>query len=101
MPRWESPIERMLYYAMLDYGLLPTLQYEIGKYRVDFAFLEEKLIVEADGKAYHSSKRAKYRDARRERCLKVRGWKIMRFTGSQIWNDAKGCAKLVRKEIRR
>lgn len=92
----ESPIERILLRALQDYGLIPTCQYVIGEYRVDFAFLEDKLVVEADGAAWHSKPAQKLRDAKREKFIRERGWRVLRFTGAQIFQDAYYCARQVR-----
>jgi very-short-patch-repair endonuclease len=96
---WESPIERMLYFAMLEYGLLPVCQYNIGYYRVDFAFPAEKLVVEADGKAYHRGWRVR-KDKKRQEWLQKNGWRVLRFTGSTIYNDARGCARIVKRWLK-
>lgn len=96
----ESPIERILLRAMQDYGLAPVCQYEIGQFRVDFAFLEDKLVVEADGVAYHSSPSQVRRDFVRERRIRRQGWRVLRFTGPQILNDAYWCARCIREALR-
>ena len=95
----ESPIERILLRAMQDYGMVPICQYEIGQYRVDFAFPEDNLVVEADGAAYHSSPKQVRRDMIRERRIRNRGWRVIRFTGAQILQDAYWCARKVYEEI--
>lgn len=100
MGKCESPIERILYRAMRDYGLIPNCQFQIGRYRVDFAFVEERMVVEADGIRYHSSPSARRRDRIRDKYLKNRGWKVMRFTGPQIFNDAYFCAREIRRRLR-
>lgn len=97
----ESPIERILLRAMQDYGLLPICQYEIGRYRVDFCFYDERLIVEADGKRWHSSPRAKRRDRLRDKFLRSRGWRVLHITGPEILTDAYECARKIRKELGR
>lgn len=100
MSKCESPIERILLRAMLDYGLIPFLQVKIGWYRVDFAFIEERVVVEADGYRYHSSRRAKRKDKIRDRYLRKNGWTVLHFTGSQIFNDANKCAREIKRRLR-
>lgn len=100
MTRCESPIEQMLYNAMIDCGLLPTCQYVIGPYRVDFALLEYRLIVEADGKYWHKGWR-KRRDYRRDKWLRSQAWDVIRFTGREIYADAHACARKVKARTRR
>lgn len=96
----ESPIERILLRAMQDYGMVPTPQYPILQYFADFAFPEEKLVVECDGHQYHHTARQKLRDLLRERRIRRAGWRVIRFTGSQIYKDATGCAKTIRRTLR-
>jgi very-short-patch-repair endonuclease len=93
----ESPIERMLYTAMLNYGLFPVTQHWIGQYRVDFAFIEEHVVVEADGK-WH--KKIKHKDAVRDAYIRKRGWKIIHVTGRSIFADANKCARRIKKCLR-
>ena len=98
--RCESPIEIALYDAMVYYGLEPKCQYRIGKYRVDFAFPKYRLVVEADGKEYHSGRRAKWYDTRRENWLRSQAWDVLRFTGSEIFHAPYACAHLVLRELK-
>ena len=79
-----TPIEEMLFAALKARGLSPTVQYGIGSFRVDFAFSDRQLAVEADGRAWHDAKR----DAERDRRLRAHGWETVRFSGSQIYRDA-------------
>ncbi|MEH6992627.1 DUF559 domain-containing protein [Neobacillus drentensis] len=83
----ESPIERQLYDALAFRGYAVTSQVPCGKYRIDLALIGPRIAIECDGKAYHSSPKAKARDRRKDKCLKENGWKVLRFTGSQIMRD--------------
>lgn len=95
---WMSPIESELYAAMVKEGLSPNPQYRIEAYFVDFAFLDVKLAVEADGQAFHSGDRRE-RDRKRDWILKERyGWTVMRFHGSTIHNRAANCAFVIKRE---
>ena len=87
-----TPIEWLLYDAMMELGLAPRSQYGIERFRADFAFPEARLTVECDGRAWHDAQR----DARRDALLGKLGWEVVRFTGSEIWRDAKGVADAVR-----
>ena len=96
----ESPIEWRLYGAMIDLGLLPTPQYPILQYFVDFAFPEHRLVVECDGKRWHSTPLRRWRDLIRERRIRRQGWRVIRFTGKEIWHDPYKCAKTIRRALR-
>lgn len=95
----ESPMEALFYVTFRNkYGDVLAVQYEIYRYRLDFAHLDTKTVIEIDGKAYHSTEEQIKQDAFRERWFKAHGWLVIRFTGSQVKNDVKGCverAKLV------
>ena len=81
-----TPIEEQLLVAMKSAGLTPQVQYGIERFRVDFAFVPERLIVEADGRAWHDAER----DAARDAHLETLGWKTIRFSGSEIYRDVDG-----------
>lgn len=51
--------------------------------------------IELDGYDYHSSKEQMNHDYERERALQKEGYKVIRFTGSQIYKDPFGCAREV------
>ena len=59
-------------------------QYKIGRYYADFAHLESRVLIEIDGKAYHSTPEQIARDQRRQTDLEHLGWKVIRLTGSEV-----------------
>jgi very-short-patch-repair endonuclease len=70
------------------------------KYRVDFmarCYANDKLhffAIECDGHEFHEKTKEQVRkDKQRERALLTQGITVIRFSGSEIWNDAAGCAK--------
>ncbi len=66
-------------------------------YYADFAFPEERVIVEADGEPWHSwDERRKAHDRRRQRRIEKRGWQVLRYTGQQIQQDVQGIAQEVK-----
>lgn len=86
-------------------------QYEVlsrdgsNKYFVDFAFVAEnseilslqnsdyKLAIECDGHEFHEkTKEQVVRDNEREYELKLQGFDVLRFSGSQIYNSPFRCA---------
>ncbi|SER09278.1 Protein of unknown function [Gracilibacillus ureilyticus] len=86
----ESYIERQVYKGLIQYGLHPTPQYSVGKYRIDLALPSKMIAIECDGEAYHSSPEQKAHDRKRDRCLKRKGWTVLRFSGSKINRDLSG-----------
>jgi len=72
-------------------------QYEIragGRtYRLDRAYVEERVAVELDGEAYHSSRQQRERDRRRDAALATRGWLTVRFSYRRLTSDPDGCRR--------
>jgi len=66
------------------------------KYRVDFLieWLDQKLIVECDGHEFHKATKEQARnDYVREQDLKLSGYDLIRFAGTQIWEDPHECVE--------
>lgn len=86
-PRAESPAESRARVAMLDAGLSLRSQVsleEIG--RVDFV-VERRVIVETDGREYHSDEAKFAEDRRRDRAAIKRGFLPMRYPAAHaLWN---------------
>lgn len=89
----ESPIEEKFYDACITRGLWYGLHPQIneGKFRIDFAFLEDNIAIELDGHESHKTKEQRTYDAQRERYLQSNGWKLIRFTGSEIHSNLASC----------
>jgi very-short-patch-repair endonuclease len=70
-------------------------QIKIGPYRVDFVFAAVRashdtsfVVIECDGHDYHErTKQQAQRDKSRDRYLVGRGFRILRYTGSEIYRD--------------
>jgi very-short-patch-repair endonuclease len=98
----ESALETLLRVLMHDAGLCPRSQVRIGDAtgtvaRVDFLFPAERVVVEADGFAFHSSRESLRNDVRRANALQEMGYRILRFT----WQDVVGRPGYVVATIRR
>jgi hypothetical protein len=50
------------------------------RFRLDFAYPEQKVAIEYDGWDAHRSRGAFDRDRRRDRLLQLAGWTVLRFT---------------------
>lgn len=74
-------------------GIIEDLEYEqwIGSYRVDFLVREKKFVIEIDGHEWHKTKEQRTRDCERQRALNIQGYFVIRFTGSEVYRDAKKC----------
>ena len=58
-------------------------------YFVDFALIEDKIIIEVDGKS-HSSATAKQADAERTKTLEKQGWTVVRCKNEDAQRDPTG-----------
>jgi len=106
----ESPIEEKMLVALR--AVLPshvTIRQQVndicgGRYRADFTVTTAegaKVVVECDGHDFHEkTKEQAARDKKRDRDMQLDGWKVLRFTGSEIWRGAEGCAKDVARALK-
>jgi len=103
---YTSPIEEKLYEVMKEDEIPAERQLFVCEreqtYCLDFGiFCEEgKIDVECDGKAYHTSLEDREEDRLRNNELASYGWVVLRFTGAEINQDAKGCLKRIKSSIR-
>lgn len=118
----ESPIEAMLLQALFEESLFDhaafrsnyghkyfghltgqieiCAQYKVESFRADFALClyhrngtATRILIECDGHEFHDrTKEQAQRDKSRDRALSARGWRVLRFTGSEIYRDAEKCA---------
>jgi very-short-patch-repair endonuclease len=65
----------------------PAGNVRIGPHEVDFLWREERFVVEVDGYAYHSTRRAFERDRRRDAELHANGFDVVRVTWRQIVDE--------------
>lgn len=89
----ESKIEQMFFLSAFPRisFLLPQVQFEM--YRFDFGILGTNVLIELDGHDYHKTKEQRTSDAKRQRYLEKKGFRVIRFTGSEIYRDLEGCVK--------
>jgi very-short-patch-repair endonuclease len=124
----ESPIEALMLWAILhvfryerigmaagnevpesipaENNVYLVRQARIGKYRADFAIMSNyegvthKFVVECDGHDFHErTKEQAERDRARDRAMLDAGWKVYRFTGSEIYRSPLTCADSLQKSI--
>jgi very-short-patch-repair endonuclease len=67
--------------------------------RIDFAFVDFKLGIEADSYRHHSSLTDWSRDHERNQQLVALGWLILPITYDQMVNDPSGVADLIRRTL--
>jgi very-short-patch-repair endonuclease len=62
----------------------PEVNVHVEGHTVDFAWAAERLIVETDGWQAHGTRPAFERDRGRDADLLVAGWRVLRFTHTQV-----------------
>jgi very-short-patch-repair endonuclease len=89
VPTLRSEAERQLL-ALIRRGRLakPEVNAMLAGFEVDFLWRAERLVVEVDGFAFHSTRAHFERDHSRDAELIARGYTIMRVTWKQISKDS-------------
>jgi len=62
----------------------PRTNARVGRYEVDLLWPRQRLVVEVDGFAYHSSRTAFERDRRRDAELQAWGYRVLRITWRRL-----------------
>jgi hypothetical protein len=82
---------------MDEFLLVPQFGWHF--YRSDWAIVNpgrsSALLIECDGKDFHSSPAQKRHDIKKDTAARGRGFSTIRFTGSEIYKDADGCAQKI------
>jgi very-short-patch-repair endonuclease len=96
----ESPIERGLYEALrhMSPEVKIRAQVWIGRYRVDL-LVEDRLVVECDGRDFHSTPEQQSADRVRDATLKAAGYRVFRLSGSNICKRPYSCAISVLRKV--
>lgn len=93
-----TPIERRLHDALVANGVGFTTQRRlVARYVVDIAINQAPVVIEADG-ARHQGAVALGRDAKRDAAHEAAGYRVYRFSGSEINADAMVCIQRVIRE---
>lgn len=94
----QTPTEEALFGQLRGgkLGVVVRRQYVIGLHIADFAVPSARLVIEVDG-AYHAARRAA--DARRDRELRRRGWRVLRLPAELVAQDLGGAVARVRAAL--
>lgn len=97
----ESELERMLFRALDDPGI-PLIDrqarlawWPVLPHRVDAVIEAWRLILEADGRTFHTKRADFERDRRRDNLAVAHGYRVMRFTYRALSADPKAALALV------
>ena len=109
MDSHETAIERHLRDALTSH-LGPDApfrsQYMIDYYDIpvtipDFAFPDARIAIYCDGYQWHKDRERFYEDRYQSRELQLRGWLVLRFTGSEILNNTDAVMQTIEKAVKR
>jgi very-short-patch-repair endonuclease/predicted transcriptional regulator of viral defense system len=98
--RARSVAERR-FVALLRKARLPTpeINVTVEGCEVDFLWRSQRLIVEVDGRAYHSTNDRFENDRRRDRILVAAGYRVMRITWRQLVDEPMAVAVQVAQAL--
>jgi len=83
--RTRSDLEREFLRLIRRHDLpLPEVNGKLGPYEIDFLWREQKIAVELDSYAYHSSRASFASDRARDRELQERGFDVLRFADTEL-----------------
>lgn len=86
-----------------EFSLVPQFRWEM--YRSDWAIVRRDsgfiLLIECDGKDFHCSAEQIAHDRWKDAAAAKRGWRTVRFTGSEINRDPDECARLILGGVQR
>jgi very-short-patch-repair endonuclease len=93
----RSAAERLLVKLLRDNNIAGwQTNYPVGGFKVDVGFPEQKVAIEVDGFAFHSSQEDFQIDRERQNKIALLGWQVLRFT----WLDLTEYPQRVLAEIR-
>ena len=101
----ESELERRFSKLIRGAGLPdPKAQFRAGwlrkvNGRVDFAYVDQRLIIECDGRRWHTRFDAFETDRRRDNAAQIAGWRVLRFTWGMLRDEPDMVVATVRKAL--
>ena len=94
-----TDVERMLWQAIRGKQLNShrfRRQHPIGNYIVDFACLEQKIVIELDGGQHQEQ--FEY-DEQRSIFLQAHGWQVLRFWNNDVLNNIDGVLSVIAENL--
>jgi very-short-patch-repair endonuclease len=95
----DSKLEQIIRIELEEVGLHPSPRIGLGPYTVDFAFLDQKVIVECDGQYWHSLPESIARDRRKDKFFANRGWLVVRLKEDEIMSSPRRCVSKVAQAL--
>lgn len=90
----SSSLEVAVAKVMDEAGIQYTAEYKVGRYSIDFAIIDQRIAVEADGDYWHNDEK----DSKRDAALLAVGWRTVRIKES-VFNAEKDKLSMVKRLI--
>jgi very-short-patch-repair endonuclease len=103
--RSKTKLERLLFRVLRRGGLpRPHVEYPFpgrlpGEGRVDAAYPDVKLIIEADSRRWHTRKRDFAVDRQRDNEATLAGWRTLRFTWADLTKEPRAVVQAIRAAL--
>jgi very-short-patch-repair endonuclease len=78
----------------------PGRQRIVGPFRIDFAYLDDRVLIELDGWGHHSTKTDLQADTRRQTELGSEHWFVLRFSWEDVTRNVGWVVSRIRKVLR-
>jgi very-short-patch-repair endonuclease len=101
----DTALERALFKLIRDAGLpLPTRQFHAPwlkrlNGRVDFAYVDSRIVIEADSRRWHLSFDAFETDKIRDNAAQIAGWIVIRITWRMIKEEPDAVVRTIREAL--
>lgn len=101
----ESVLEARLFELLVEAGLPePVRQHPLpwrtsAAGRVDLAYPEARLLIEADGRRWHATVGAFEADRRRDNLALLAGWRVLRFSWEDVMEQSREVVLVVRQAL--
>jgi very-short-patch-repair endonuclease len=96
----RSEAERLLVKLLRDNGITGwKANYPVGGYKVDVGFPAQRVAIEMDGWAFHSSQEDFQNDRERQNKIALLGWQVLRFTWLDLTEYPQRVLAVIRRAI--
>ena len=95
----ESLFTRIMRGGDLPIGERQAARQGVRNGRIDFLYPDQKLVIEIDGRKFHSGRREKVRDKRYDNELNIGGNRVLRLTWDDLTADAAYTIDLVARAL--
>ncbi|MFY2787923.1 DUF559 domain-containing protein [Rhodococcus sp. MALMAid1271] len=100
-PRTLSEPERLVARALTSAGYFLEINAEVGPYYADLLDRRARVIVEIDGREFHSAPEVFTNDRVRQNALTLDGWLVLRYSAAMVMTDLDYVLRQIIETVRR